>query len=203
MSRHTHFLRRLHFLLAGALAFSLLSGAQTSPPDEPVYEFRSIVPLGVESFKLEPASETVNLLASAESPLFEGVRLLGHGRNRIVLAADGSRLSCFPQQIVFRVTASARGKALDDKPIPVETTADLNQYLLSLRFRLKVFRGLEYREIKPQSVEQVGVPDDVPYSERVYRLAFSLDNVTVDERILLEVYDATGDRLTRFHLELL
>lgn len=203
MSRHSQFLRSFYFLFAGALAFSSLGSTQPSPSDEPVYEFHSIVPLGVESFKLEPASETVNLLASAESPLFEGVRLLGHGRNRIVLAADGSRLSRFPQQIVFRVTASARGKALDQKPIPVETTADLNQYLLSLRFRLKVFRGLEYREIEPKLVEQVGVPNDVPYSERVYRLAFNLDNVAVDERILLEVYDATGDRLTRFHLELM
>jgi hypothetical protein len=101
------------------------------------------------------------------------------------------------------VTASAKGKALDDRPLPVDTTADLNQYLLSLHFRLKVFHGLEYRQISPQLTEQVGVPADVPYSERIYRVVFALDNVSVEERILLEVYDSSGERLTRFHLELM
>jgi hypothetical protein len=190
-------------MVASALFFPFLGVAQADPVDGAAYEFHSIVPLGIETFKLEPESQTVNLLASAESPLFEGVRLLGHGRNRIVLAADGSQISRYPQHVTFRVTASARGKALEDRPIPVETTADLNDYLLSLRFRLKVFHGLEYREINPEIAEQVGVPADVPYSERIYRLVFPLDNVRVEERIVLEVFDSSGERLTRFHLELL
>ena len=181
----------------------LLCLAQAGAPDEVAYEFHSVVPLGVETFKLEPESQTVNLLASAESPVFEGMRLLGHGRTRVVLASDGTHLNRYPREVTFRVTASANGKALDDRPIPVETATDLNQYLLSLRFRLKVFRGLEFREFEPLRVEQVGVPSDVPYSERVYRLLFDLKDVSVDERILLEVYDSSGERLTRFHLELM
>ena len=185
------------------LILPLFGFAQANSPDDPVYEFHSIVPLGIETFSLQPESQTVNLLASAESPLFEGVRLLGHGRNRIVIGPDGSQLRRYPQQITFRVTASAKGKALDDRPLPVDTTADLNQYLLSLHFRLKVFHGLEYRQISPQLTEQVGVPADVPYSERIYRVVFALDNVSVEERILLEVYDSSGERLTRFHLELM
>jgi hypothetical protein len=203
MLRHLRIPRRSQFFLAGMLIFPLFGFAQGGAPDDVAYEFHSIVPLGVETFRLQPESETVNLLASAESPLFEGVRLLGHGRNRVVLAPDGKQLHRYPQQITFRVTASARGKALDDRPVLVETTADLNQYLLSLRFRLKVFRGLEYRQFEPLKAEQVGVPADVPYSERVYRLVFDLENVAVDERILLEVYDTSGERLTRFHLELM
>jgi hypothetical protein len=196
-------LRSLLLLLAATLAFSAFGFAQASPHDEVAYEFHAVVPLGIETFTLEPQSETMNLLASAESPLFEGVKLLGHGRNRRVLAPDGSPIRHFPEQIAFRVTASARGKALDDKPFEVGTTDDLNDYLLGLRFRLKVFQGLEYREISPLLTEQVGVPADVPYSERVYRVVFPLDNVTVEERILLEVYDSSGSRLTRFHLEMM
>lgn len=202
MSRSIAALRRLPYLVTFALSFPAFSFSQ-SPPNDVAYEFHSVVPLGIETFKLEPASQTLNLLASAESPLFEGLKILGQGRTRIVLGADGRRLNHYPQQITFRVTASARGKAMDDQPLPVETTDDLNRYLLGLRFKLKLFRGLEYRELGPQVTEQVGVPNDVPYSERIYRVVFALDNVSVDERILLEIYDSSGERLTRFHLELM
>jgi hypothetical protein len=202
MSWQIAVLRKSPLLVTFALLLPLITLAQSMPNDV-AYEFHSIVPLGIESFKLEPASQTLNLLASAESPLFEGVKLLGHGRNRIVMGPDGRKISRYPQEITFRVTASATGKALDDKPSPVETSDDVNKYLLGLRFKLKVFRGLEYREFAPQQTEQVGVPNDVPYSERIYRLIFALDNVSVDERILLEVYDSSGERLTRFHLELM
>jgi hypothetical protein len=203
MSQPSRFHRNCQFLLAGVLSFPLLASAQTVSSADVVYEFRSVVPLGVETFELHPERQTINLLASAESQLFQGVRLLGHGRNRIVLAADGTELQRFPQRITFRVTASARGKALDDKPVPIDTSTDLNQYLLSLHFRLKIFRGLEYREVEPARAELVGVPADVSYDERIYRLEFELNNVGVDERMLLEVYDAGRDRLTRFHLELM
>ena len=190
-------------LVAGALSLSHLAGAQASAYPEVAYEFHSVVPLGVETFKLSTAKQTINLLASAESQQFEGVRLVGNGGSRVVLGPDGSPIHVYPRQVVFRVTATARGKSLDDRPVPVDANVDLNQYLLSLRFRLKVFRGLDYRELKPVRSEQIGVPGDVAYDERIYQLVFDLDNVPVEERILLEVYDATGDRLTRFHLELM
>jgi len=190
-------------LLAGALSLGQFAAAQAAAYPEVAYEFHSVVPLGVETFKLNTAKQTINLLASAESQQFEGIRLLGNGGSRVVLGPDGSQLRVYPRQVVFRVTATARGKSLDDKPFPVDANVDLNQYLLSLRFRLKVFRGLDFREVKPVRSEQVGVPADVTYDERIYQLVFDLDNVPVEERILLEVYDATGGRLTRFHLELM
>ena len=203
MARHMRFRRISHLVFAGLLALS--SGAAGQSPALPnvAFEFQSVVPLGVETFKLEAAAQTINLLASAESHFFNGVRLLGHGPERVVIAADGSPIRLYPQNITFRVTASARGQALDQKPVPVETTTDLNRYLLSLHFRLKIFRGLEYRQVEPTRTELVGVPADVPYDERIYRLLFKVGEVAVDERILLEVYDDSGERLTRFHLELM
>lgn len=202
MSWPSAVLRKFLSLAVIALLSPIFTLAQATPRDV-AYEFHSVVPLGIETFKLEPASETLNLLASAESPLFEGVKLLGHGRNRIVMGPDGKQVNRYPQEITFRVTASAHGKPMEDKPLAVETSDDLNRYLLGLRFKLKVFRGLDYREIAPQQTEQVGVPSDVPYRERIYRVIFPLDDVSVEERILLEVYDSSGERLTRFHLELM
>lgn len=203
MARHIRYCRISHLVFTGILAIASGAAAQSRALPEVAFEFQSVVPLGVETFKLETAAQTINLLASAESQFFNGVRLLGHGPDRIVIAADGSRVRRFPQTITFRVTASARGQALDEKPVPIETTADLNRYLLGLRFRLKIFRGLEYRQVEPTRSELVGVPADVAYDERIYRLLFRVGEVAVDERILLEVFDESGERLTRFHLELM
>jgi hypothetical protein len=203
MARHIRFRRSSQLFIAALLTLSSAAAGQSPARRDVAFEFQSVVPLGVETFKLETAAQTINLVASAESQFFDGVRLLGHGPERVVVAADGSLVRRFPQNITFRVTASARGRALDEKPVPVETTADLNRYLLSLSFRLKIFRGLEYRRVEPSRTELVGVPADVAYDERIYRLLFKVGEVAVEERILLEVYDESGERLTRFHLELM
>lgn len=197
------FRHSFQLVIAAALGLSSVAGAQTPAQPAAVYEFQSVVPLGVETFKLQAASETINVLASAESHAFQGIRLIGQGPERVVLAPDGSLVHRYPEQITFRVTASARGKALDDRAEPVATTADLNRYLLSLHFRVKIFRGLAYREVEPMRTELVGVPADVTYDERIYRVLFKMGEVAADERILLEVYDHSGERLTRFHLELM
>jgi hypothetical protein len=190
-------------LLTATLMLPLAAAGQAGPSPDMALEFHSVVPLGVDTFRLQPANQVVNILASAQSPQLEGVRLIGQGSRRVALDSHGAQLRTYPRQVTFRVTASARSKSLEDRPTPVDAGTDLNQYLLSLRFRLKVFRGLEYRELKPVRTELVGVPADVPYDERIYNLVFNLDQVAVEERIMLEVYDSTGERLTRFHLELM
>jgi hypothetical protein len=58
-------------------------------------------------------------------------------------------------------------------------------------------------EISPTNVKLIGVPSYQPYDERIYRLSFDTPNVPVDARLVLEVYDSSGTRLTRFHLEIL
>ena len=50
----------------------------------------------------------------------------------------------------------------------------------------------------------IGVPADVPYDERVYRVNFDLpDNEPVTERFVLEVIRPRGERLARLHFSLL
>ena len=58
-------------------------------------------------------------------------------------------------------------------------------------------------EIDPANVRLIGVPAYEPYAERVYRVSFNTPNVPVDERLVLEVFDSAGTRLSRFHLEIL
>ena len=49
----------------------------------------------------------------------------------------------------------------------------------------------------------IGVPADVAYDERVYRISFSGQKIPVSDRCILEVLSPTGERLTRFHFDLL
>ncbi len=57
--------------------------------------------------------------------------------------------------------------------------------------------------IQPVLVRQIGMPADVPYDERVYRIAFDTGNIPVDARLVLEVFSPKGELLTKFHFELL
>ena len=75
--------------------------------------------------------------------------------------------------------------------------------LLDLRFQLKFFRGLRETVIAPEQVQQIGVPEEVPYNERVYLISFRLPEVPIEDRCTLEIYAPGGKRLTRFHLALM
>src|SRR5258705_2043858 len=140
--------RGVQVLLAGALSLGQFAAAQATAYPEVAYEFHSVVPLGVETFKLNTAKQTINLLASAESEQFEGIRLLGNGGSRVVLGPDRSQLRVYPRQVVFRVTATARRKSLYHKHGPVDANVDPHPYLLRLRVRLNGLRRLDVREVQ-------------------------------------------------------
>jgi hypothetical protein len=65
-----------------------------------------------------------------------------------------------------------------------------------------VFHGLRQTIVEPAAVKMIGVPDDMPYDERIYRVAFDLGDVSLDDRIVLEVLTPSGERLCKFHLDL-
>jgi hypothetical protein len=73
--------------------------------------------------------------------------------------------------------------------------------MLGLRFRLKIFkRHPRHRTREPKVVSVIGVPADVPYDERVYRVSFKLDRIPLKHRIVLELSPG-GERISKFHLE--
>jgi hypothetical protein len=167
-------------------------------------DYHSVVPLGAERIDLKPSKRDMYILATAESPYFEG----WHGRadEHFLLSADGSKVKYYPRRIDFRLTATAMRPdllSIDSFGTLHLTEPEVNDYLLHLGFRIIVFHGLQMTRIEPDSVRLLGMPADVPYDERIFRTSFNLPYpVPIDDRIVLEVLSPSGDRLCKFHLDL-
>jgi hypothetical protein len=176
------------------------SPAKTSPDVE--YVYHSLIPLGSETFAVRPWDAVMTVLASAENPRFEGWRRLIHGERHRLVNASGEAVRLYPERVEFRITTGTRTTLTDAEPFPLHTSLSENDYLLNLRFRVKIFHGLRQKIVDPESTEMIGVPADIPYDERIYRVAFDLDQVPMDDRVVLEVLAPSGERLCKFHLDL-
>jgi len=62
---------------------------------------------------------------------------------------------------------------------------------------------MEMSVIEPELVQMIGVPADIAFDERIYRINFNVEQLPVTERFVLEVMSPEGERLTRFHFDLL
>ena len=170
---------------------------------EPIF-FHAPVPLGVEALRIEPSKKTVYVMASVENQTLDGLHIYRQPHLGRVVRVDGSEVKTYPETLDFRVTISSMASDFQGiEPYPVTNHQSLNDLLLGLKFRLKVFRGLKMKEVDPATVRLIGVPAYEPYGERVYRVSFTTPDVPVDARMVLEVFDSSGTRLTRFHLEML
>jgi len=183
-------------ILAGPV---VLSGAGQEGPTE----FHALTPAGYEVLTLKPSGAKLAVLALIECPEIEGARQLAAGERAKVVSPAGAPLSSFPSRFNFRVTATLRKTILDDPTHSLSIGEDPRQFILRLRFRLKIYNGLQKQEAEPQSVEQVGMPDDIAYDERVFRVSFDVGQRPITDRVVLEVLSPEGERLARFHFELL
>jgi len=181
----------------------VLSAEKPTPsPDEGIFWLRAPLPLGNEEYRLKNAKKDFYIMASLENSSMDGVRV-DRSRGR-VYSADGTPLRNYPPVLEFRVSASGMDdRLLGGKGSELDSKDTLNSYLLNLRFQLKVFRGLEMKELEPLSVKLIGVPADTPYDERIYRVSFELPDIPVDDRIVLNVLSPNGECLSKFHLQLL
>jgi hypothetical protein len=170
---------------------------------EGTWHLHARIPLGSDTLKIQQSSQLITLLATAESPEFEGWSLDGLRSTPVLLDVSHKPVHALPKSISFRVTASARDRMEDGNPLQVESAETLDQFLLGLHFRVQVFRGMQKREIEPASTRLIGVPADEQSDERIYRTNFNLGDVRPDDRIVLLVLDSAGHRLTKFHLEFL
>ncbi len=187
------------------LCLSVSSSAlQTAGPyPEQELQFHALVPLGVEGFTLGSPDRKFYLMALAEHPSFEGLHQVHVDSRRVLLDAEGRQVTYFPRKLTFRITATTwADKLADIDSVALPAQPDSNAFLLGLRFRLMIFRGLKARTVAASSVKLIGMPADVSYNERIYRLSFDIGHVPVEDRIVLEVLSPTGDRLCKFHLEL-
>lgn len=191
---------KIAFLVVALFCLAVAASAQIVP----LYAVHGRIPLGIESFRLEPAGSSFYLLASVENPEFDGLYRRGdRNQHARLFDANDKPVLFYPSRLQFRLTASSREKLVDDHPFDTHTRISLNDLITKLQFRVKVFHALEYRYIKPTYIENVGVPKDVPYNERIYRIGFDLGKIPIDDRVVMEVISPTGERLCKFHLDLL
>lgn len=195
-------------LKAIGLAFLLVVGGSVALLGQSVdgtVRYQELVPLGADCFNVQGHKwhQNMSLLGSAESNLFQGLTARGSLHQRALYTPDGRQVAKYPGRVVFRVTASFRTALIDTPPFPVTTADDPNDYLLKLKFRLVVFHGLHQTVIHPDSIEMIGVPAEMPYNERVYRITAELANIPIADRVVLYVLDPSGQRLTKFHLDLM
>lgn len=179
-------------------------GRFVSQEEDQIFFLRTPVPLGAESYHLLPMDKHFYLLACLEDPAFDGVRVSRLRSDQSVIDPSGKHWEKYPSQLNFRVTATAMGDALSNLDSDeVNEAGDLNTLLLGLKFRLKVYRGLDMHIVLPASLKLIGMPADIPAEERVFRVSFDTKDLPVDDRLVLEVLTPGGQLLSRFHLELL
>jgi hypothetical protein len=164
---------------------------------------RSATPAGSEVIQLKPSREVLSLVGLIECPELVGARQISQGLKSRLISANGSVIHEFPQHFSFRVTASLRKILLDNPVTTVNILDDPHELLLNLKFRVRAYHGLESREIIPESVEMIGMPADVPYDERVYRVSMNVGNLPISDRLVIEILSPQDELLTHFAFNLL
>jgi hypothetical protein len=128
----------------------------------------------------------------------EGAQSASEGTHKRLVSADGDTIRHFPQRFSFRITASLR-KMLIDRPVQsVDVSDEPHDLLLNLKFRIRAYNGLEAHEIAAESVEMIGMPADVPYDERVYRINLNNVDLPITARLVVEILTPQGELITHF-----
>lgn len=190
------------WLLAGLAASGAVAASNSASSWHTSPFFHATTPAGYDVLRIKPGEAIVSFLGLIECPELEGAQQVGDGTDGQIVNADGRVLKDFPEHFSFRITASLRKTVLLDPTDAIEST-DPQELLLKLKFRLKTFHGLIARVVQPDSVQMIGVPADIPYDERVYRVSFTVKNLPVSDRCVLEILSEDGVRLTKFHFDLL
>jgi hypothetical protein len=180
-------------------SLSALAGTDLQPGPE----LRSAIPAGYEVVVLKPSGVSLIVMGLIECPELAGAQHLSQGMNSRVISSSGERMTKFPRHFNFRITASLRKIVVDAHAGSVNVPEDPEELLLKLRFRIKGYHGLERRAILAESVEMIGMPADVPYDERVYRIGVDAGNASITDRFVIEVLTPEGELLTHFPFNVL
>jgi hypothetical protein len=193
-------------MAALAICPAMWPQSKLPPDDDPneVYWYRAPLPLGADGFILQPVNREFYILSCVEDRRFNHLQVSRVRKSRFVVDAQGDIWKHYPAEVTFRVTATAMDpESIKSDIDKITEPVDLNSFLMGMHFRLKAFQGLNMRVLNPTSVRLIGVPSDVPYEERVYRVSFDTGDLPVDARLVMEVFSPGGKLLSRFHLELL
>lgn len=193
-------------LVAMLLACTCVALAQrvSKADQQNIFWYTAPLPLGADGFQLLPARKTFYLLASVEDSDFDRLQVSRVRESKFVIDAAGDVWKHYPDELTFRVTATALQTDLTGLDMDtLNESVSLEDLLLGLKFRLKAYRGLNVQILTPKSVKLIGVPADVNYDERIYRVKFDTEEMPLDTRLVLEILSPDGQLLSRMHLELL
>ncbi|HEX2330489.1 MAG TPA: hypothetical protein VHN74_17325 [Candidatus Angelobacter sp.] len=196
MKHHSRSAIRLVALSLGALSAFAFSG----PADN---TYRATTPAGYNVVELKPSGTLIALLGLFECPQLQGAQHVSQGLGSRVVLPDGALMERFPRQFSIRVTASLRKTLTESPEFTAHTDQSPEEFLLRLKFRLRAFDGLDHSTIEPRSVTMIGMPADLPYDERIYKLSYDVGEWPVSSRFLLEVYSPNGEKIGRFTFGLL
>lgn len=199
----THSIPNCRLTIAFLLVLVILAAPGWPAASPELAPMRSMIPAGYEIVRLQPSGAVVSLLGLVECPEIEGAQHVSEGLQSRIQRPDGAELRHFPRHFSFRITASLRKTVIDPPSSSLNFSQDPEEFLLGLKFRLRAYDALVAKELSPESVTMIGVPADIPYDERVFRVNFDVGDRAVTDRFVLEVYSATGERVGRFSFELL
>lgn len=172
-----------------------------APPAPYAPRYHSTVPLGAILYQLKPAKQDFYVEVSALDPAFEGMQIKTASDRHYVVDPWGVPVQRYPEHLIFLVRTGVQARRLTDSyREPVRAACDLNYYLYHLRFRVKVFRGLQDRAIHPAAVDLQPGPSVI--GGLLYEVAFDMRNVPLEDRVVLEVLSPDGERIGKFHLDL-
>lgn len=187
--------RRIAVLLA-FLSCSLDAGPRRGSSN--ASGLHSAMPAGYDIVVLKPSGANLSLMGLIECPELEGAQQVSEGANAVLLSANGGRIRKFPHHFSFRITASLRKIMLDGPATAVKVDDDPRDLLLKLRFRVKAYHGLQVRDVVADSVQLIGMPADVPYDERVYRIKVDIGDAPITDRFVIDILTPEGELLTHF-----
>jgi len=191
---------KTHSTVSGFLLLMVIFGvlAVARPAQKSNPGLRSATPAGYEVIQLKPSGDTLSVMGLIECPELEGAHQVSEGLKARLVSSNGDPIERFPQRFSFRVTASLRKITLDGPVMAVNIPIDSNELLLNLKFRIRAYHGLEARDIAPESVEMIGMPADVPYDERIYRINMNVGNLPISDRLVIEILSPQDELITHF-----
>src|SRR6185437_6530941 len=169
--------------------------AQPGSSSDTPQNLRATIPVGYQIVRLQPSGEVLSLLGLVECAEIDGAQQVSHGLDSRIMLADGVQLRRFPRYFSFRVTASLRKTIVDPPNSVLNIAQDPTELLLGLKFKLRGYNGLAATEVTPESVTMIGVPADIPYDERVFRVSFDVGDRPVTDRFILEIESSNGEKL--------
>ena len=192
--------------LCGCLPCAASGNPDLSKPGHPLRVYRELIPLGSETFSYSNGKqhELFYVMASARSQAFEGQQVWQDGERAVLKTPGGLPVQNYPREVRFRVSVSQRDDVLlVDSPFLVQGHGrTFDELITSLKFEVRVFRALKCRIVHPTKVTHLGIPPDVPASQRIYEVTFDVGDVPISDRIVMHVLTDQGERLAKFNFDL-